>query len=284
MSRVRASFAILGTSMLALGACGARTGLDVPPPSSDVPPVVDCTKQGITYIYLITAENVLYGFYPPDLGLKQIGTIACDDPGGGTPYSMAVDRSGVAYVLFSSGNVFRVSTANASCKPTAFVPHDSDFSRLFGMGFSADTGGPGETLFVASSGAPGRLATIALGTFDLSVVGAFSNDIGSAELTGTGDGKLYGFGVESPALHLAQIDKTTATILGDVLLTLPSGNSLASWAFAYYGGDFYFFTGDGGASHISRYHPGDQPAVAAALLDVNNTIVGAGVSTCAPQQ
>ena len=62
---------------------------------------------------------------------------------------MAVDRTGIAYVVFSpSGELFRVSTATAACEPTPFVSGQGGFSSTFGMGFSGDTDG-GETLYVA---------------------------------------------------------------------------------------------------------------------------------------
>jgi hypothetical protein len=75
-------------------------------------------------------------------------------------------------------------------------------------------------------------------------------------------------------------------VLSDTFITMPSGDAyIHAWAFAYWGGDFYFFTSSNaepaGVSLISRYHPGDPP-VAKLLTTFGGTIVGAGVSTCAP--
>jgi hypothetical protein len=305
-------FAVFAASIVSAIACGARTGLDVPPPPTvdagvdhvdappdvvdappdvvdappDVPIVSDCEDAGTTYIYVITEENDLYGYYPPSNSFHPIGTIQCPTPKTNTPFSMAVDRKGTAYVVFSpSGELFQVSTADASCKPTGFVSQQGGFNPTFGMGYSADLNDPGETLFVAGDGTatdPQRLATIDTTTFQLSVVGPFSQTIGNAELTGTGDGRLYAYGVGTGVVNLAQIDKTSANVLSNVELQLPTGDNIDAWAFAFWGGNFYFFSSSQpGSSDVSVYTPGGSTSTTL-LTTLGNTIVGAGVSTCAP--
>jgi hypothetical protein len=63
-------------------------------------------------------------------------------------------------------------------------------------------------------------------------------------------------------------------------------NSIAGWAFAAWGGDFYFFTAEqsNGPTSIHRFTPGGSlsPPVVQVLEGTN--IVGAGVSTCAPSE
>ena len=300
---VRAPFLIFGATIIAVAACGARSQLyvedfpphepepgpdvedagpdveDAPPDAPpdvvdappDAPPPSECDDAGITYIYLITEQNRLLHFYPPTGEIVTVGMIDC--PSQSTPFSMAVDRKGTAYVLFQDGNLFAVSTADASCQATSYIPAQDGFVN-FGMGYSADITDPGETLFVArdsgQAGVAGSLGSIDTTTFNLTDVGTFSEDIGEAELTGTGAGDLYGFGVElgtTPVvLHLAQINKPDATILQDNFITLESNpSSIDGWAFAYYGGDFYFFTATptgvtGGARPPS---PGTPPATEA---------------------
>jgi hypothetical protein len=315
IGRVRKWFVFFAASIITVAACGARTGLRVDEQKADAGPepidagpdvvdapeepdavdpfpdvnVVDCQDAGITYIYLITSENELLRFYPPDLSVTTIGTIDCPSEPGGQPFSMAVDRQGVASVLFGTGELFRVSTLTASCKPTSFVNDPSLFAGNFGMGFSANQNDPGETLFIAGADTsnPGGLSTLGridTKTFDLSVIAPINKAIGSPELTGTGDARLFAFGPDSPTSHLAEIDKATATVKSDVLLNLNNQTAISSWAFAFWGGDFYFFTSEQpGASIVHRYTPGGTttpPAVA----QIGLTIVGAGVSTCAPQE
>jgi len=199
---------------------------------------------------------------------------------------MAVDRDGIAYVLFSQGELFRVSTLTASCKPTGFVPGQNGFPTTFGMGFSSNANDPGETLYVAGdnfSASATALGTIDVNTFNLSVVAPFVQPIGNPELTGTGDGRLFGFGPGSPNSHIAELDKTTAAIKSDTLIDLQQSQYTA-WVFAFWGGDFYTFTSQAqGSSTVHKYTPGGSttPPVVAKTA---HTIVGAGVSTCAPSK
>ena len=112
-------------------------------------------------------------------------------------------------------------------------------------------------------------------------IGAFSEDIGSAELTGTGTGQLFGFGIVqgAPYAHIAEIDKADAAILTDD--SVPTSDETKSWAFAAWGGGFYFFTStDGASSVVARLHDGTYDASYATLP--GEAITGAGVSTCAP--
>jgi hypothetical protein len=248
-----------------------------------------CPDAGSTLIYVITESNLLQSFYPPTATFTTIGTIACLDPGGMMPFSMAVDRKGIAYVLFGDGNLFRVSTADASCAATAFVSGTNGFPTLFGMGFAADNNDAGtETLYVA--GDPGMigngddaiLASIDTTTFALTTIGSFTPTISAPELTGTGAGQLFGFfstdNMASSAI--AQIDKSNARVTG--VSPLPNVVQGSGWAFGFWGGDFYTFTAPNGTTVVTRFSPGDGSIVQVASTD--QLIVGAGVSTCAPQR
>ncbi len=247
---------------------------------------VSCEEAGITYIYLISSENELLRFYPPSLKFSKIGTIGCPTVPGDTPFSMAVDREGIAYVLFQSGGLFRVSTLTASCQTTSFVP-DPSFSTTFGMGFSANQADQGETLYVAANQSnattPSRLGSIDVTNFTLQPIAMLSLSLGNPELTGTGDGRLYGFGPNPAGSHIAEIDKTTGAVKSDVTVDLQE-SQFTAWAFAFWGGDFYTFTSpQTGSTIVHRYTPGGSttPPVVA---KTSYTIVGAGVSTCAPSK
>jgi hypothetical protein len=302
-----------------LVACGSRTGLfvdDFPGPlpddgggsgsgtkdggkdvsTSDVPlidvtppPDVfknDCPDADATLVYVITEQYELFSFFPPDGSFKKIGNIACPAPSGTTPFSMAVDRKGVAYIVFNDGQLYRVSTATAACLNTPFVPGQSNFGT-FGMGYATNAGGPDETLFIAGDGqgtnATG-LAKIDTTTFKLTTIGGFSPPINRAELTGTGGGQLFAFytkNVNAQDSFIGQIDKNTANVIAETHLQINQGGG---WAFAFWGGDFYTFTAPGGPSTgsvVTRFRPSDGSTTQVA--NIGTTIVGAGVSTCAPE-
>jgi hypothetical protein len=105
-------------------------------------------------------------------------------------------------------------------------------------------------------------------------------DLGStpgAELTGTSTANLYGFFATTPWV-VAQIDKTTAQVTGQISLAgLPTRN-VGGFAFASWGQDFWFFVDVGGSTDI--YHYDAATAQTSLALSVVGGIDGAGVSPC----
>ncbi len=335
IKRVRLVAAVVGAAAVAF-ACGARTGLLVPTGDEasvgvdagrdarrdvgrdvgvDVaidsyvkpPPGLDCAEAGVTYIYVIGDDNGLYAFHPDSGDFELKGVIHCPVPEGSTPFSMAVDHLGVAYVVFydgstiasrGNGSLFRVSTANASCEPTPFVPGQEKIVT-FGMGFAANPvagGVAGETLYIAGD-EQDSLATIDVNTFKVTTIGPLGSIDGihvfMSELTGTGTGGLYGFfspevgGMlqnEGPT-YIVQLDTKTGGVLSGV--ELPDDAEGEGWAFGFWGGDFYTFTAPESTDYttvVTRYRPSDGSIVEVAMAPPNVQIVGAGVSTCAPQE
>jgi hypothetical protein len=301
-------------------ACGARSGLlpygvepgvfedagvdvpvidDVVLPGLDVQPLdvvrrLACQDASDTLIYTVTEENSILRFDPSSSQFTRIGTLVCPAPPGIDPFSMAVDQQGNAYVLYAEpggapGNVFKVNLNTAECTPTSFVPNT--LFANFGMAFSAnEDAATGETLYVANYDFDDPDASSVLGAINetslvLTVVGTLTPTVRAPELTGTGDGRLFGFTAvnnpDTPGCAIAQIDPTTAKVIAQSPLpTVTQGNG---WAFGFWGGNFYLFTApDGETSIVQRYNPTDGTVVQVATYP--ETIVGAGVSTCAPVQ
>jgi len=312
MTRTRRSRAFVIAWLALVVACGARTGLYAPEEAEDaaadvhvphdattdpieedaqdedagdvadvvfpdVPIVSDCPDAGDTLVYVLGAHDELYSFYPPTLSFQSIGTIAC--PSTSTPNSMAVTRSGIAFANFQSGELFEVSTSNAACKATTYAPDQLGW-QTYGMGYVALADG-GESLYVAGFG---NIFSRGLGVIDttafmLSEVGQFQPMQYDCELTGTGDGRLFGycpFG-SGDGSYFIEIDPATANVLSSHQL---SAGSNEAWAFAFWGGEFWIFSGKNGVSTVTEYDANSQTEtnVATAPIDV----VGAGVSTCAP--
>ncbi len=246
-------------------------------------------------VYVVSDANDLYSFRPDKLSFTKIGALSCNSAGA-TPNSMAVDRNGVAWVNYSNGLLFKVSTSNASCESTPFAPNQHNFMK-FGMAFSSNSAGSSdESLYVCGivdGGLPGLgpnglgLAKIDLATFKLTPIGDFSGQLRGrgAELTGTGDGKLYGFFTTNPA-QLAEINKFTgATTNPRQLDNVSTGTA---WAFSFWGGDFYFYTADvqnkglSDTTDLTRLKAATDNSLGIAKAQIGFRIVGAGVSTCAP--
>ncbi len=240
----------------------------------DVPIVSDCPDAGDTLVYVLGAKNELYSFFPPTLTFKPIGTISCTTKS--TPNSMAVTRSGIAFTNFLDGELFEISTANAACKATPYVPNQQGWTT-YGMGYAGLADG-GEELYVAGNGGTFSLGlgTIDTTAFTLNVIAPFTPKQFDCELTGTGAGRLFGFCPFNTGAWLIEIDPATANVLSSHQL---SAGSKTSFAFAFWGGEFWIFTGNG-ASTVTRYDPNTQSEANVATAPLE--IVGAGVSTCAP--
>jgi hypothetical protein len=243
-------------------------------------------------VYVVSDQNTLYSFQPASLTFTKIGDLGCKT--GSQPNSMAVDRSGTAWVNYSDGNLYKVSTADASCQSTPFKPGQHGYTK-FGMAFATDAaGGTAETLYVSGivdgqNGAPATgqgVAKIDLTTYTLTVLGDFSGALqgAGAELTGNGAGRLFGFFTTAPA-HLAQIDKSTGAT--SAVIALNGVSTGTDWAFSFWGGDFWFYTADtqfnqGDTTNVTRLKAATDNSLGVVKSQIGFRIVGAGVSTCAP--
>lgn len=240
--------------------------------------VVDPCPEELKQIYVVTDDNELYRFAPATVTFTKIGSLSCPSGGFATPFSMAVDRKGTAWVLFSDGKMYQVSTKDASCKATSFAVGQSGFTT-FGMSFARD--GANETLYVADYNGKG-IAKIDTTSLKLSFIGSYGTTAGAGELTAKGE-QLYGFFNSTGSLgtRVAMIDKTTGK-LGTV--NTLSGVTIGSgWAFAHWGGTFWLFHAPSSSSQVTEYDF-DTKTTKTAKTGLGFVIVGAGVSTCAPTE
>ncbi len=260
---------------------------------------VDECPGGSELIYLVDADSRLLRFDPENNAhtFQVIGTINCpagpalspwDVLGPAQPYSMSVDRSGRAWVLYTSGELFWVSTADASCASTPFQPGQAGF-QLFGMGFvSDDPGSSTEKLYVAGGNASmsgtGSLGVVDTGAMTLAPVGVLPATERGPELTGTGDAELFGY-YPGSSTFVAHMSKATAQNEQTWALP-PLSGSVVAYAFAHWGGRFYIFitTQDllgGTSSQVHRLDPSSGSSTVVVPISAY-VVVGAGVSTCAP--
>ncbi|MFO0591481.1 MAG: hypothetical protein U0441_28295 [Polyangiaceae bacterium] len=255
----------------------------------------DCDAAS-TYVYVLSDENDMYSFQPADKIFTKIGHLGCNTTL--QPNSMAIDRNATAWVNYvdnngfsdSAGVVYRVSTKDASCEaqPAANLPQD--WFRL-GMGFSTDgaAGSTAETLYLTGtgSGASPGLGKLDTANGQLTPLGAFTGALSgqNAELTGTGDGRLYGFFTTTP-VQVVELNKTNGATITPV--SLPQVETPAAWAFSFWGGDFYLYTAPDPlvdptrTTNVTRYRPSDGSVDPSYMVNIGFRIVGAGVSTCAP--
>jgi hypothetical protein len=240
-------------------------------------------------VYVVDQNNTLSQFDPSTKTFQDLGTLACPAQFLAMPFSMAIDRNADAWVLYDSGELFHVDTSSPSltCTPTNWASSGGLIN--FGMGFSTDqAGGQTDTLFIAGgasvSGAnDSTLAKLDTSTMTATTVGQVH---GWPELTGTGTAELWGWfpsdegGTTLPRVE--KIDKASGSPLQTFNLQQLTGAPLA-WAFAFWGGDFWvFLERDTDSSTIVYQVDGSNGTIKGMTQASGRTIVGAGVSTCAP--
>lgn len=252
-------------------------------------------------IFVINETDLsLYRFHPPAREFVLVGTPDCG--AGIQPFSMGVSRDALAYVLYvdqttnGCDGIFEVDVLTGACGArTPFVCGDQGFST-FGMGYSTNaSGGTDESLFVGTvndgAGQTASLARLDPSSGALDVVG--SMQASGVEFTGNSLAQLWGFAAQDMPMHVIQVDKSTGDTLVDYSLEGIFGPGMSAsathWAWAFWGGDFYIFlrsafddetvvyrvfgeTGSGPAGDFETYMESSGGL----------SIVGAGVSTCAP--
>jgi hypothetical protein len=261
-------------------------------------------------IFVVDDKNILAQFNPMTKAFTQLGTLKCpagkaaaDPTMPATPFSMAVDRTAQAYVLYNDDKIYKVDTTQPTLPCTATAWTTQDNLHEFGMGYSTDMpGGMTDTLFFAGgadlNGPPtgnASFATINTAGFTATPVGMIT---GRPELTGNADAELWGWfpdvtgGTTTP--RVAQIDKSSgALVAANTYMepTLDDGQVPKAWAFGFYGGDYWVFLQLASQSQTTVYEvagPHNMTSTPGKIVSmtpaVGLTIVGAGVSTCAPTQ
>ncbi|HWU86937.1 MAG TPA: hypothetical protein VN253_06665 [Kofleriaceae bacterium] len=235
-------------------------------------------------VYVVDDDGRLSQFDPPTKTFHDLGSLSCPAPLSATPFSMGIDRDANAWVLYSNGELFRVETKNnLACTKAAWSPSTAGL-KVFGMGFSTDVaGGTADTLFIAGGSGPtapkSTLAQLDLATFQPATRGMVT---GWPELTGTGSAELWGFFPATSGARVVRLDKTTGGTLQTYSLDSLAGDPRA-WAFAFHGGDFWVFLKKDFEDDTTVYQVnGMTGAITGSTLATGRSIVGAGVSTCAP--
>ncbi len=251
------------------------------------PNMIDCSDSA-KLVYLLDADNSLWSFYPNQTDIKKstltlVGKPNC--PTTMSPNSMAVDRSGTAWIEYvppddetsANDELYKVDVTNAHCTATSWA--SSSFGTHFGMGFVSNSPmSTDETLFVAKGVAPYAMGKLDFASLSIAKIATPS---GGPELTGTGAAELWGFFPDQSSPRVSQLDKATAAEGKSYPIAEASGEE-DGYAFAFWGGDFWVFLKKAGEEWSTLYHVrGSDGSVDTWTLE-RRWIIGAGVSTCAP--
>ncbi len=242
-----------------------------------------CAVKGVELVYVVDSGNNLLSFDPqrlPDDPFRMIGTLKCES--AGQPFSMAVANDGIAWVLYNTGRIYRVSILDAHCTK-AGDPEDGP--DTFGMGFAAD-GPTSEKLYLAGNDSSQRLAVLDTSSRSpqwAPIAPIAAGQKRNPELTGTADGSLFGyFPDEVSGGFVQQIDAKSGKSIGAQMRLAAAPGEITAYAFAHWGGVFYVFTTVDHTTMVHAIHrkTGTYELV---LPRIPYEVVGAGVSTCAPE-
>jgi hypothetical protein len=258
---------------------------DADPGTDDGSVTGDNCSDEAKLIYVVDENRTFSQFDPKTKTFTDLGPLDCS---GSKPFSMAIARDASAWVLSSVGDLYHVDTKNnLTCTKSPWVTTSG--LKVFGMGFSTDqVGGTTDTLFI-SGGASitdsvSKLNRLDLSSFQPNFLG---NVTGWPELTGTGSAELWGFFPSASNARIAQLSKTNGAELrafSQPMLNNPnqSGGNTA-WAFAFHGGSFWVFLKKYTDANTKVYQfNASTGALVGQTLNTTRSIVGAGVSTCAP--
>jgi hypothetical protein len=222
---------------------------------------------GTDLVHVLSDDGELWSYDPASNAFALVGPVQC---GGFAPFSMAVDREGMAWILLLDNvpmatvakGMFKVPIADAvGCEA---VVYEEGLFGVYGMSFV--TNPPPDTcekLYVQSYSGSGPFAEGPdlghLGVLDpetnvLQSVGLVDYDGG--ELAGTGDGRLVSLTGVDP-LKLVELDKASAEPLA--VLELDGYEKTSASAMAFWGGDLWLFTESG--------NPACTPCLEAACTD-----------------
>ena len=246
-------------------------------------------------IFVLSGDAELWKYFPKGNNFELLGALDC--PGlFPTTFSMAVDRSGFAWVQFTGGELRKIPVTDVSkCEDPGYQLNQQGVGN-FGMAFVSNSANDacdqiyGNTYSgngpFAEGNKIGDFITIEPVNLQLSLLGKTNFD--GAEVTGTGDGRAFIFGGSNPS-KLVELDKSDASVVNLLPLgTLEINNG--AFAFAFFAGDFYLFTdsnNDFTNSEVTLldYDDSDNNGKQDLVLLTDKApiqIVGAGVSTCAP--
>lgn len=195
-------------------------------------------------IVVLSDESELWTYAPLLNTFKYLTDVICQ---ADKPYSLAIDRAGVAWIQYASdGEVYTFDPNDpAPCQLAGVSAEPAGFD-YFGLSFASDGPGTCDQLYLLNYSGEGPFsegpALGALGVCDpqtLVVTTLGPTDYDGGELAGTGAGRLFAFAGTNPA-KLIEYDKSDATPLS--ILPLTELRKTRASAFAFHGGDAFFFT------------------------------------------
>ena len=133
MSLVRSRFLCV-LALAAVAGCGRRAAAPPGTPVAEADPIHDtigefrrseriACAEGTDLVYVVARDGTLHSFDPGELRFRRIGRLECPGTGRSLPQSMAVDRSGQAWVGYDNGALGRRREPHPEARPNMCRMH-----------------------------------------------------------------------------------------------------------------------------------------------------------------
>lgn len=233
----------------------------------------DCA-QGAEKVYVLDDQARVHLFEPdarPEDRFRLVTTARCDDGSG--PQTMSLDRQGVAWLLYTSGKLYKVALSGGACEATGYAHPGA--AGVLGMSFTAAAPGEGsahapERLFVSS--VDKGLIQVELPSLNARVLGPMP----LGELAGGPDGLLFHYEPESGAL--SEVDPATRALRAVHQVHGHSGGAFTM--LRHRRGFVFFVASDGGASRILRWSPRADDTIDLGVAPDGIRVLGRAQSVC----
>ena len=176
-------------------------------------PTTDCSPRAQKNTYAVDTNNNLYRLDPITFTLTNVSTIDCSV--NEIIISIALQRSGLLWVHFTDGKLYKYNITTKTCTDSGFVRNQTDI-QFFSMTFAKNDFDSDELLYISKiNDDGGKLASIDLDTLTVSYIGNYTEGQ-FADIHETEIGRLFGVFVSvgnGILLTLRAIDPATAQIL-----------------------------------------------------------------------
>lgn len=243
-------------------------------PASPPVPARDECAEGAEKVYVLDDQARIHLFEPdarPGQRFHLVTTARCDDASG--PQTMSLDRQGVAWLLYTSGKLYRVDLAGGACEATGYVHPGA--AGVLGMSFTGAAPG------VGSAHAPERLFVSAVdeGLIQVELPSLTPRVLGPmplGELAGGPDGLLFHY--EPGSGSLSEVDPSTRSLR---TVHQVEGHSGGAFTMLRHRRGFVFFVAGGnGASRILRWSPRANETIDLGVAPDGIRVLGRAQSVC----
>jgi len=225
--------------------------------------------DGADSVYVFDDQGRIHLFEPDgpvERRFQLVATPDCGDASG--PQSMSLDHEGVAWLLFTSGRLFKMKLPEGECEATPYQHAGS--GGVMGMTFTAaDSGSKKERLYISD-----RMGLFEVRLPDLQPV-LLSATVPVGELAGGPDGLV--FHIDLGTGMLSELDRKTLALRS----VHPFGATGGAFTLLRHRRGFFYFSAEpGGASHIYRWSPRVAETIDLGMAPEGIRILGRAQSVC----